>query len=420
MKTLKEPYNNFVYTLSMQIPDPHTKYIQNPYVVKDGDAVFNCLTGEAVLMEGNESNLELIRRWFLIPEDISMRTLMYTLDQTRLREVSRPGSNLKTLYTIFTTTKCNASCSYCFERGCEQKDMNDGTARDVADYILRTHSKSNPITIKWFGGEPLLNKRPINIISKYLNENSVKFRSTITSNGYFFNDCTDEELKDIWHVRSVQFTVDDAGKGYESIKGLPSGAYEELRKTVERLEKLKIGVHLRLHFNPDVGIDACRRVVEDFKQYSNVSMYCKIVFQNDSKERYEELLELEKDLVSIGKKRYVFPNYGAGYHCMADNSSMVTITPDGKFTPCENFSDGENLYGSIYTREQDRTILRKWYMKTKYDDPACKTCPLYPNCRKLTMCPAEGKCSDGYQYYQIETIKRALRKKVEELNGGNN
>lgn len=419
MKTLKDPSRLVVACLGTQIFDTNVNYVWSPYIVREGDAVFNALTDEAVLLEGNETEYDLIRRWMLIPETIDVRTLMYSIKQRRLYETTGPGSQLKTFYTIFTTTDCNASCPYCFEKGCEIKTMTDATANDVASYIIRSRSKSKTTGIKWFGGEPLCNKNAINIISKKLIENNVDFHSEITSNGDLFDTCTDEELKDIWHVKSVQFTVDDAGKNYDLIKGLPDGAYERLKKSVERLWKLRIRVHLRLHYNPNVGLDACRKVIQDFKQYPNLTMYVRLVFHNDSVEHYKELIEIESEIEAAGKRTYGFPKYSVGNHCMADSTRMVSITPDGRFTPCEHYSSGENIYGSIYSREKRQDILDKWAAREKYEMSTCRECPLFPSCRKLVMCPAEGKCSDGYQYYQIETVKRALRKKVEEINGRN-
>ena len=105
---------------------------------------------------------------------------------------------------------------------------------------------------------------------------------------------------------------------------------------------------------------------------------------------------------------------------MSDSRKIACITPTGNLSPCEHFAYGEHVYGSIYSKDRNEDILKKWSVREKYVTPTCKNCPLYPSCRKIVMCPAEGKCSEGYQYYQIETIKRALRKKVEEINGISN
>ncbi len=421
MKTLKKPDKLVVSCLGTQIYQPNIEYVENPYLIREGNAVYNALTDEAVLLENKDSKYDLIHRWFLIPKNTDVGTLMYLIAQKRAYERNGPGSSLKTFYTIFTTTACNAKCGYCFEKGSKILSMSSKTANDVADYIIRTRVKGNkPIRIKWFGGEPLCNKNAINIISKSLNDAGVKFVSQMTTNGDLFDSCSDEELKDIWHLSTVQLTVDDVGANYERIKVLPDGAYERLKKTVERITELKIRVHLRIHYNPELGMEACKKIIEDFKDYPNLLMYAKLVFYNDSKEHYDELLKIETEIEATGNRTYGFPNYSTPNFCMADSNRIVTITPTGELTSCEHYTYGEHIYGSIYTREKKHDVLNKWTIREKYEMSSCKKCPLYPSCKKLVMCPAEGKCSEGYQYYQIETIKRALRKKVEELGYQNN
>jgi len=419
MKTLKEPDKVIVSCLGTQIYDPNVKYVINPYLIREGNAVFNSLTDEAVLLEDKDLESELVRRWILIPKDADVTTLMYLIRQRKIAGKNAPGSNLKSFYTIFTTTACNARCGYCFEKNSKILTMSDETAEKVADYIIRSRLKNdNPIRLKWFGGEPLCNKKVINIISQKLIDNNVKFTAQITSNGDLFDTCTDSELKDIWHLNIVQLTVDDIGKNYDNIKVLPSGAYDRLKKTIERLGRLKIRVHLRIHYNPEIGFDTCKKIIEEFKNYPSLLMYTRLVFHNESKEYYDNLIKVENEIEAAGKRKYGFPNFSAPNHCMADAKQMVTITPEGYFVPCEHYAYGEHVYGSVFSRDKNQDILNKWSEREKYTKESCKDCVLYPSCRKLTMCPAEGKCSDGYQYYQIETIKRALRKKVEEINGG--
>ena len=420
MKTLKEPDKIVTLSLGTQTYEPNIKYVDNPYIIREGKALFNTLTDEAVLLEDNDSETELVRRWMLIPETTDVRTLMYLIRQKRIAGRNGPGSNLKSFYTIFTTTACNAKCEYCFEKDSKILTMSEEVAEKVADYIIESQLKGKkPIRLKWFGGEPLCNKNVINIISKKLIDNDVNFTAQITSNGDLFDTCTDKELTDIWRLTSVQLTVDDIGSKYDSIKVLPTGAYERLKKTIERFSKLKIRVHLRIHFNPEIGFKVCKNIIEEFKNYPNILMYTRLIFHNESKEYYDELLKVEAEIESTGKNSYSFPNYSTPNHCMADSLRMVTITPEGYLVPCEHYTYGEHVYGSVFTKRKNQEILDKWALREKYTKDECKSCPLYPSCRKLVMCPAEGKCSDGYQYYQIETIKRALRKKVEEINGRN-
>ena len=418
MKTLKEPNKKYVGVLLTQRIESGLEYVESPYIVKNDNLFFNTLTAEAVLVEDKKKDRsELIRRWFYIPKSMDPSVLAHLIRQKDLLIYSGPGSNKKSLYTIFTTTACNASCSYCFEKGYDVYTMSLDTADRVSKYIIETRDKRAPVQLKWFGGEPLVNKEVINRISKNLIDSNVDFIGGIISNGNLLETCSDEELKDIWKVKTIQLTFDDIGIEYSKIKGLSSDAYARLLTNIERLEKLGIRVNARIHYNELLGIEPCLRVVEDLKDFKNVSMYARIVYGEETVQNYSNILEIENRINSYGKNRIAFPVYGNPTHCMADNSRMATITPEGKLTPCEHYAYGEHIYGSIHSKTINNDILKKWSVREKYVSPSCKECPLYPSCRKIVMCPAEGKCSEGYQYYQIETIKRALRKKVEEING---
>lgn len=393
-------------------------YEESPYLVKYGNALFNTLTREAVVVEDLTNDYSyLINHWFYIPKGYDVSSLCHTIRQRCLVRDSGPGSFLKSSYTIFTTTGCNAACTYCFEKGFDILTMSEKTAEDVASYILRTRNKSRATNLEWFGGEPLCNKKVMTAICDILKVNGVKYTSGITTNGSLLPDCSDEELKDIWNVTHIQLTFDGVGKEYDRIKSLPNGSFEKLIETMKRLEKLKIFAHVRIHYDPEIGKEACYKVIDAVSGFNNIRPYAKLLYDKGSLDWYKDVLELNDYIESVGKSYYTFPTVSKVNHCMADTNKIVAITPEGKLSPCGHYAYGENIFGDIYSSTVDESILKNWKVREKIVTPSCKECPLYPSCRKIVMCPAEGKCSEGYQYYQIETIKRALRKKVEEING---
>lgn len=417
MKILKQANKFAVNNLPMQRKEEGREYILSKYVIREGNSFHNSLTNEDILVEDFEKDRDvLISRWYYTPSDEDVSGIAYFLRQRNLLINSGPGSSKKNGYVIFTTTGCNASCGYCFEKGCKTLTMSEQTAKDVVDYISVSASKPD-VKIKWFGGEPLLNRKAISIILEGLKKKGIAYRTEISTNGDLFPDYSDEEILS-WNLLTVQFTVDDIGANYDRVKGLPSGAYERLRRTVDRLSKLlpKSRINIRIHYNPEKGSDVCYKVINDFKGFgNNVKVYARLLYNNATLENFKELLKIEDYIIDEGLHSIFEFTFNYGPHCMSDNYQIACITPNGELTPCEHYVYGEHIYGSIYNREKNWNILNKWSEREKYSDPKCKECPLYPSCRKLTMCPAEGKCSEGYQYYQIETIKRALRKKAEEL-----
>lgn len=407
-------------TLGIQTVEPDLTYTESPYLIKEGNLIYNSLTGEAIVADGTAEEMPyLIGHWFYVPKNFDVSTLYHLVRQRRLSVDNGPGSSLKHSYTIFTTTACNASCSYCFEKGYDVLTMSEKTAEDVASYILRTRNPRRSTNIEWFGGEPLCNKKAMTVISSALNKNGVNLTSGITTNGSLLPLCTDEELRGIWHVTHMQLTFDNVGSEYSKAKGLPDSSYDELIESMERLERLNISVLVRIHYNPEVGKEACFKIVDAVSRFSNARPYTRLLYDNGGVEYYKDILEIDDRIEVNGKRRFVFPSVTKTNHCMADTNRVVAITPEGKLSPCGHYAYGEMMFGDIYSKDSDQGILAAWKVREKTVKPECKFCPIYPSCHKIIMCPAEGKCSDGYQYYQIETIKRALRRKVSELNHGN-
>lgn len=397
--------------LGMQRAEPGRHYKENPCLIKAESAWYNPLTGEAVLVEDAGVDLpELVRRWYYVPDDVDLKAAAHLIRQRTLADTRVMGRPSIGSYTIFTTTACNAGCSYCFEKGTKTLTMTDATALDVAKYIAKTRRRTSAPLLKWFGGEPLVNQQAIRIICEYLRENGVPFRSDFSSNGDLFDEVPDKTLMEEWQTHEVQLTLDDIGRGYETYKGLPAGAYDRLKKTIIRLTGLGIHVVARIHYHPEDGPEPVRRVVDDLKDIQGIGMYGRIIYKSESEEHYRELLELEDYMAAAGKFRFAFPRRGGGTHCMADNPRAVCITPEGLLSPCEHYAYGE-VYGSIYTGQTDREMLAEWKAREKHMCD-CGACPLYPSCEKIMSCPAEGDCLKGYRYYQIETIKRALRQRM--------
>lgn len=417
MKIIRKANAAKLDAIGFQHPEPGIIYGWNPSLIREGNAVFNPLTEEAALLSGDPETSEkektdLVRGWYLVPHGFDVKTISHQIRQRMIRAQTAPMA--KTGYTIFTTTGCNACCEYCFEKDYERIDMTTETADKVAAYIIRTHSK-NQVTIKWFGGEPLTNKKVITRICSRLEECGVAFVSDITTNGFLLPKCKDAELTS-WHLRSVQLTLDDTGEEYERIKGLPAGAYKALLKSVDRLFSLGVRSTIRIHYHPDKGLEPCYRILEDLKTHAGVSMYARILYEEEQPEHYEKLLELEGSLIQESMMRPKFPPYAAGTHCMADRKNHATIGPAGDLSPCEHYAYGPEMYGTIFDGTTKSAVRARWAEREKHSKLACEICPIYAMCEKIVLCPAEGKCGSGYADYKISQIRRALRNAMEQAD----
>ena len=121
--------NSFGARLGTQTAEPGLTYMLNPCVIADGPAWYNPLTGEAVVVEDPKADFpKLVQKWFFVPQNFDIKSMTHWIRQKTLSDTASVGRTPKTSYTIFTTTACNASCSYCFEKGMETITMSDKTA----------------------------------------------------------------------------------------------------------------------------------------------------------------------------------------------------------------------------------------------------------------------------------------------------
>ena len=131
------------------------------------------------------------------------------------------GKNSKKGYNYFeilTTTRCNANCFYCYESNLNKTEtMTKETAENLIQFMIKHRFGEQPLTIQWFGGEPLLNQRIIDYIVDRLNELEIPFSSTMISNAFLLNEETIEKLEK-WKLKSIQITLDGLNDDYNKAK----------------------------------------------------------------------------------------------------------------------------------------------------------------------------------------------------------
>lgn len=411
-------YRDFTFTLKKELPN--------------GMLWYNLMTYEVIFLSQNDLRKiesqdksiiqSLVRKWFMVSYDIDDMTVVYTFWQKyKTKNPVRKNSYLS-LATIFTTTECNARCPYCYEYGTRKDTMSIETALETAKYISK-HSLDK-LTLKWFGGEPLLNYKAIDIICEQLKKDNKKFSSYLVTNAYLFDEISDEQIVSLWQLKQVQITIDGTRNEYKKIKCLPDNAYDKVLKAIERLALLQISVMIRVHVTNDNVADIKELVNElscHFKKLGEkrkyVHLYAAPLFENlganpetmteDLRNKlYDEYINIDSLIASSGI------DHGRGIpkiktsHCMADSGCSIVIAPNGNLTPCEHCHDKE-IIGSV---RDGGEIPDKWYERTPKISE-CKTCFYYPQCVRLKMCEAEAPCNDAHRkfmkYQALQVMQHA-------------
>ena len=390
--------------------------------IEEGTLLYNPMTLELLLLEAGETaEEELIARWFLVPEQQDDRQLAH-----QVRELAaclqRPVEQV-TAYTIFPTTDCNARCYYCFEQGCQRKNMSEDTARQAVRYIAdRCGGKG--VSLHWFGGEPLLGQKAMDIICRGLKQAGVPYRSSMASNGYLFDDNTLKKAKDLWRLEKVQITLDGTEERYNKAKAFiqPEGSpFRRVLGNIDQLLKAGIPVSVRLNVGEDNWQDLlclADQLAQRFGGIKEFGVYPNPLYEKnkegqwvlpekgDLTEKYllvrRRLTEL--NLCSEGR----LPKSLQIHHCMAAGDDAVAILPDGSLGCCEHFTDRE-LFGHIGKKEQDRAMLASWKEPTP-PGPECGRCALYPQCFRLKKCPGGRTCTRREREIAEDQLKAKIQK----------
>lgn len=386
----------------------------------DGTRLYHTMTGEMILLERHESweqlRNELIMHRFLVAN--SFNELAYVNKIRMLIGMSLPHHS-RSVFTVFTTTDCNARCFYCYEKGRKRIAMTSQTAHDVANYMIRRVANSEPIKIRWFGGEPLLNMDVIRIICQDLSKHGVKFSSTIITNGVYFTKTVAEEAKVDWHLKWAQITLDGTEHVYNRTKAYMdqgNNPYQTVLNNIDDALESGISISIRLnvdHNNYEDIMVLCDTLADRFKTQKGIQVYAAPIRdlhgkKNDTAD--EVINKVENSLLQLGLYHQgKLSNAFKVNRCMADDDGSVTILPDGRIGKCEHFSETETI-GSIYSDEQDQTVIQSWKEQME-DQEECKTCPLYPRCIRLKKCEWEQfGCSKADRQLKIQRLKDQIAK----------
>lgn len=290
--------------------------------------------------------------------------------------------------TITTTLKCNARCSYCYEAGVKQVDMNSDLEDKLFEFI-KGKEDSKGVLINWFGGEPLLNMELMDSLCDRLSKENIKFGSYIITNGSKITDEIIEEKFSKWNVYSMQITLDGTEEQYEKRKNYydkQEGDFYRILSIIKKAARKKITINLRLNIDLDNSEDILEllpQIDKIFAGNKNVLFYPAFITGGtravDEEKRVEivrRMFEKVSDIqrFSVARRLHSYPRTHA---CMNEHPGSFTIDVNGNIYSCEHNvgrsdkSIGDVLEGLI--KEDKRGA------KTSFNEE-CRRCIFLPRC----------------------------------------
>lgn len=362
-----------------------------------------------------------------IDEQVKYRELHHLLRQL---EYSKDTINR---YNILTTTGCNARCFYCFENGVEIKTMSPRTAEQVATYIYNNSQSDEMIELRWFGGEPLVNYKAIDIICSNLKKMGQPFYSTISTNGSLIGLPHIHNSLKKWNFKKVRLSFDGLKNEHNRRKNYPAihDAYTVTLENVDKLIAIGIETSIRLTFDENNLNDICKvaeMLIRRYKDNRLVKVYSRCIFEklttlaaNNDLAQVKKLVKFKEFIDSLLLENGLYDEskwqpigYQASF-CAANNPNTVVIDPLGRLASCETITPNTQFWGDIINGVTNDNEKNRWIQVMPLKEK-CKTCHFLPSCTTFSLCPndyydCQERANNCYQNYLLsEFLKLSPRK----------
>lgn len=396
------------------------------YVLESaGYCIYNTLYGGIILLDSKEYQLLkngsaekqaysdterfFIENGFWIKDSIN-ETEQYLKCCKFMRERKKDYVNA----VIAVTTKCNARCFYCFEKGILQKDMTIESANKVIDYLKSRYDINKSLKITWYGGEPLMNQEIISYITKEMRKIYSDYSASMITNGFLFDDETIKKAIYDWKISVIQITLDGTEEVYNSRKNYikcNESPFKRVINNIKRLTEHNIQVSIRLNIDDDNFSDIIYLLEflrTEMAGIENLFIYPAVLtknnFMSDSTPEECAMNYMQKiftDFSDIVSVRNLFEAPLKIRTCMLDDENAVAIGTDGNCYLCEHYVDKSGYICN------EKNIVNNPIIT-----PECYECKILPRC--LGGCYANRMENNLYcsiEKYYIDTYLNMNLKK---------
>ena len=327
--------------------------------------------------------------------------------------------------TIGTTIICNMGCPYCFEVDKPNKTLNDKTVIKAITTYIESMIQKAPVkrwesfSVIWYGGEPLINKNAIEVLSQKLiklaADYDIPYNASIITNGILLDRDTWQLLKKN-KVGNVQITIDGAKEVHNKYRPLKNKNALNYEKILENISMMPEELSTTIRVNTDKLVaSTLPRMLDDLKKYGiwpqrykNVSIqlawlrsYEGADVSNISGLTSDEYFDVEhsfselqvqrfqewasKNQINTPKLKWKLPKKQSD--CATYVSPyFFTFDPEGNIHKCwETVHDSEQSSGTTVLKNWEPKDFDKYlsYSRTRVH-PICYNCKFNPVCEGLS------------------------------------
>lgn len=325
--------------------------------------------------------------------------------QTRPDNLRASASHEICAIDLHVTNDCNFRCKYCYGLSGEgyvnrPVYMTKDVADRVVDYVRRHGTKRLPVTIIFFGGEPLLNL-PImrHFVDRFADLEHPRVQYSITTNASLIDD--DALALFIETNMRVMVSLDGPSNIHDRCRVFKHGrgTYASVSSGVERL--IRSG---KIHVTTRATVSKYNQGIVDLVVHagalgahqiavSYMSAADQVVAPEDiasAKTRYLELVDYLLGECSQRRLRMPLPfsrilddlffMEDRPYPCSAGRNHLA-IGPDGLIYPCHRYMDNKAFCLGSVSDAVDTEIAEKFWRNRADLKPSCRDCWARKMCR---------------------------------------
>ena len=352
-----------------------------------------------------------------IEDLVRVRAIKMVAEPTPVIKAEPPRKRIPlTTLVVNVTSKCNLSCTYCYEYGEDKiveastkpRFMTEETAKQSVDFMFAESGDSPVVHLTFFGGETLLNFKVLKSALAYANERATvlgkRVDTSLTTNATLLRDDVIDWL--VENDVGVTVSIDGAREQQDRFRTFSNGmgSYDVILPNIKQLlarhRRRPVGARVTLtRQNLDV-VGIYRHLFEELGFYEVGFAPVTTSWQRDYAIQDEgffamlsqfELLAQEYLHDAMVGKRHGFSNVrdtlqeihkgmSKAYPCGA-GLGLMGVATDGDVALCHRFA-GSNSHklGSVtegVDREKQDDYLTRHHIANKTD---CATCWARPLC----------------------------------------
>ena len=345
----------------------------------------------------------LVKGGYLIEESVDELALLKI--RNRIGRFRRKGFGL----TILPTLDCNFRCTYCYQEH-HNKTMDQKVVEALVKFTKERVPFQEHFSVTWFGGEPLLQLKLIQQLTKEFKEICQEKESTysasIITNGFLLTKQVAKKLHEA-HIGFAQITLDGPKQIHDQKRFLSNGlgTYDRIIKNIKTLvsgneEFPPINISIRVNVDKN-NFDTVPLLLDDLEQQglkdkvgvyvAQVSEYTDVCSSiggscfNDQDYSAVEV-QLYRQFLERGFKVTKYPIIRYGY-CTADSANSFVVGPDGRLYACWSDAGTDNVIGHLLeeTPGQYHRRLTEYLSWDPFEKSKCLECDILPLC--MGGCP---------------------------------